>query len=67
MNARPLRVAPVLALLALLCAACSRAPAAKRVIWITCDTLRADRLGMYGYGRGTSRRLDAFAPDHNST
>ena len=38
----------------------SPAPA-RRVILITCDTLRADRLGTYGYGRGTSPRLDALA------
>jgi arylsulfatase A-like enzyme len=39
-----------------------RAPA-RRVILITCDTLRADRLGVYGYARPTSPNLDAFAHD----
>lgn len=34
---------------------------AKRIILVTCDTLRADRLGLYGYERDTSPRLDAFA------
>jgi arylsulfatase A-like enzyme len=34
---------------------------AQRVILITCDTLRADRLGVYGYPRPTSPELDAFA------
>jgi arylsulfatase A-like enzyme len=34
---------------------------ARRVILITCDTLRADRLGAYGYERPTSPQLDAFA------
>ncbi len=34
---------------------------AARVILITCDTLRADRLGLYGYPRPTSPALDAFA------
>jgi arylsulfatase len=33
----------------------------RRVILVTCDTLRADRLGCYGYERDTSPRLDAFA------
>ena len=35
----------------------------KRVILISCDTLRADRLGMYGYERAVSPNLDAFAKD----
>jgi arylsulfatase A-like enzyme len=30
---------------------------------ISIDTLRADRLGCYGYGRGTSPELDAFAKE----
>src|SRR5262245_43235391 len=34
---------------------------AQRVVLITCDTLRADRLGIYGYERETSPNLDAFA------
>lgn len=49
-----------------LCAAllgCSRAPSvpARCVVLISCDTLRPDHLGAYGYGRGTSPNLDAFA------
>lgn len=54
---------PLLALLAL--ASCSRAPAPppRRVILVTCDTLRADRLGVYGYARPTSPNVDAFAKD----
>jgi arylsulfatase A-like enzyme len=36
----------------------SRAP---DVILLLVDTLRADHLGMYGYGRPTSPRLDAWA------
>ena len=31
------------------------------VLLITIDTLRADHLGLYGYARATSPRLDAFA------
>lgn len=35
---------------------------AKKVILVTIDTLRADRLGAYGYGRApTSPAIDAFA------
>ncbi len=33
------------------------------VLFITVDTLRADRLGSYGYGRPTSPALDALAKD----
>ena len=54
-------------LLAALVVACAdgdgtvSAPRAKRVILISCDTLRADRLGVYGYALPTSPALDAFA------
>jgi arylsulfatase A-like enzyme len=34
---------------------------APNVLLITIDTLRADRLGFYGYGKPTSPELDAFA------
>ncbi|MCB9897574.1 MAG: sulfatase [Planctomycetes bacterium] len=37
------------------------APAARNVVLISIDTLRADHLGCYGYARETSPRLDAFA------
>lgn len=57
------RCAPLLiSLLALGCAE-KREPPARRVILITCDTLRADRLGVYGYDLPTSPRVDAFAKD----
>ena len=36
---------------------------ARRVVLISCDTLRADRLGMYGHARDTSKELDRFAAD----
>jgi len=44
---------------------CSRAPAsrARRVILVTCDTLRADHLGCYGYDLPTSPAVDKFAKD----
>lgn len=47
-------------------AACSRATQrapARRVILVTCDTLRADRLGCYGCALPTSPEVDAFARD----
>ncbi len=36
---------------------------ARRVIVISCDTLRPDRLGCYGHARPTSPNVDAFARD----
>lgn len=42
-------------------AALARTGAARRVILITCDTLRADHLGCYGYERPTSPCLDQLA------
>ncbi len=36
-------------------------PAAPNLVLISVDTLRADRLGLYGYPRPTSPRLDAWA------
>ncbi|OLC53672.1 MAG: hypothetical protein AUH92_05450 [Acidobacteria bacterium 13_1_40CM_4_69_4] len=36
-------------------------PAHEDVILVVVDTLRADHLGIYGYDRATSPRLDAFA------
>src|SRR5687768_13144780 len=42
--------------------ACRDEPVRPRnVIFILVDTLRADRLGTYGYGRATSPNVDAFA------
>jgi glucan phosphoethanolaminetransferase (alkaline phosphatase superfamily) len=37
------------------------ATARPSMILVIIDTLRADRLGTYGYSRATSPRLDAFA------
>lgn len=40
-------------------AGCSRPPPpVERVVLITCDTLRADRLGVYGYHQPTSPNVD---------
>lgn len=65
---------PVVLLAAALSAACPGKPApgdsskkaaapAERppVILITIDTLRPDHMGMYGYGRATTPKLDAWA------
>ena len=45
--------------------ATARPPAAPaprhNIVLITVDSLRADRLGVYGYGRPTSPQIDAFA------
>lgn len=56
--------------LLLLAASCSRettgesaAAPARRVILISCDTLRADHLGVYGWPDNTSPAVDAFARD----
>jgi arylsulfatase len=48
-------------LLALLGVACSPPPG--DVLLITCDTLRPDHLGLYGYARESSPTLDAFFAD----
>jgi arylsulfatase A-like enzyme len=41
----------------------SRDAPARNLLFISIDTLRADHLGLYGYERPTSPRLDAFAQD----
>jgi arylsulfatase A-like enzyme len=35
----------------------------RKIVLVTIDTLRADRLGCYGYSRPTSPNLDAFAQE----
>jgi choline-sulfatase len=50
-----------LLVLTLLVLGCESRPHAKNVVFILVDTLRADHLGVYGYGRDTSPTLDAFA------
>ena len=39
------------------------APPRPNIVLYVVDTVRADRLGVYGYGKPTSPRLDAFAED----
>ncbi len=43
----------------------SRTPAVPDIVLIDIDTLRADRLGCYGYSRPTSPRIDAWARDRS--
>jgi len=66
MPSRLPRTLLLLALLVSITGGCGRgAPRgpARRVILISCDTLRADRLGHYGYERPTSPHLDALAAE----
>jgi arylsulfatase A-like enzyme len=62
----------------LLFAACQRPPEPPSIIWIVVDTLRADHLEWYGYGRSTSPGLrplvdegilfeNAYAPQPETT
>jgi arylsulfatase len=57
------RSAAVAACAVALAACTDSAPVARarRVVLITCDTLRADRLGAYGYPLPTSPEVDRFA------
>ncbi|MGD8331649.1 MAG: sulfatase-like hydrolase/transferase, partial [Acidobacteriota bacterium] len=41
--------------------ACGPPPPRPNVVLISLDTLRADRLGVYGYDRDTSPNLDRLA------
>lgn len=50
-------------LLAGFCLCAAAAGAAPNVLLLSVDTLRADRLGAYGYGLPTSPNLDAFASE----
>ncbi len=55
-----MRALPVV-LLAWLLSACEHRAGPRNVILVTIDTLRADRLGAYGYARPTSPAIDALA------
>jgi arylsulfatase A-like enzyme len=54
------RAASLCALL-LVAVACGDAPAPRRLLLVTVDTLRADELGAYGSPRGLTPHLDALA------
>lgn len=68
----PRRVAPA-AILALCLASASllacrdepppSGPLRPNVLWVVWDTVRADRLGLYGYAKATTPRLDLWARD----
>ncbi|HEU4429279.1 MAG TPA: hypothetical protein VFT98_11040, partial [Myxococcota bacterium] len=62
-NLARVRIRPVwiVWLLALSLAACSRAPNAERVVLVSIDTLRADRVGAYGDALARTPTLDAAA------
>jgi arylsulfatase A-like enzyme len=51
-----------LALLALMLTSCESSPP-PNVLWIVWDTVRADRLGVYGHDRDTTPNLDRWAAD----
>ena len=57
------RLLPLLVIAALCAAACGRGAPVSRVVVVTLDTTRADRLGCYGYAGGTSPHLDALAAE----
>jgi arylsulfatase len=61
MPARPLH--GCLAAVALLLTACGRDATPRNVVLVSIDTLRADRLGTYGWPRGTSPAIDALAAE----
>lgn len=48
---------------ALACGGPPPTPTARNLVIVSLDTLRADRLGVYGYERNTSPNLDAFASE----
>ncbi len=50
-----------LAAVSLIVGGCSRSEPKPNVLLITIDTLRADHLGCYGYGRTTTPRIDRLA------
>ena len=52
-TSRPRRCAAMLAALAVTCPACSPAPKPTNLLLVIVDSLRADRLGAYGYDRKT--------------
>ena len=60
-TADPMR-APIVALASLLLVACSE-PEPEGILLITVDTLRADRLGVYGYADSHTPTIDALAAE----
>ncbi len=60
---RARRVVLALVTVPLLACPARELAAPRHLLFITLDTVRADHLGAYGYGRPTSPALDAFAAD----
>src|SRR5918999_5359550 len=61
-RARLCRAALAWSLLPILLGACARRQTEPwNVLFVVVDTLRADRMSLYGYGRRTTPRLEAFA------
>ncbi len=61
---RGLDVRRTLVLLALVLAGCGDTPPSHlNIVLISIDTLRADHVGLYGYERGTTPRLDALGAE----
>lgn len=60
---QPAGILPALVLLGVSCGREPRTPPARRVILVTCDTLRADHLSCYGYPLPTTPNVDAFAQE----
>ncbi|MBI1850868.1 MAG: sulfatase [Planctomycetes bacterium] len=62
---RALGASATAVLLSLAIAGCGRRPSCRgqNLLVVVIDTLRADHLGCYGYGRDTSPRLDALAKE----
>jgi len=56
-----LTVSLALTLLVLIVSGCKTTPTPRNVLLISIDSLRADHLGVYGYGRDTSPVVDALA------
>jgi arylsulfatase A-like enzyme len=56
-----LRLVWLLALLAALACGARPEPAARSLVLVSLDTLRADHLGLHGYARATSPQLDRWA------
>lgn len=57
------RLTLIAGIFAILCPAGCRKPVPRQILLISIDTLRADHLGVYGYGRNTSPHIDALAAE----